>query len=124
MTGFGRCLVENPDNSQQWEIKVSIAGILISNGDCRLFCRFLEPRLEKIVRKYAIRGRVEISLSIQYTDENATGPHFDAVQANSMLNSLSELAKKSRDDFFLIIRFCLLYLHCGKAPTMSMILKK
>lgn len=100
MTGFGRCLVENPDNSQQWEIKSVNSRYLDLKWRLPAVCRFLEPRLEKIVRKYAIRGRVEISLSIQYTDENATGPHFDAVQANSMLNSLSELAKNRGDDFF------------------------
>lgn len=100
MTGFGRCLVENPDNSQQWEIKSVNSRYLDLKWRLPTVCRFLEPRLEKIVRKYASRGRVEICLSIHYTGESATDPYFDAVQANSMLNSLSRLAKDRGDDFF------------------------
>lgn len=99
MTGFGRCLVENPDSSQQWEIKSVNSRYLDLKWRLPSACRFLESRLEKVVRRFASRGRIEISLAIQYSGNNAFGPKLNLNLGKSMLESLSRLAKERGDEF-------------------------
>lgn len=92
MTGFGRCLVENADITQQWEIKSVNGRHLDLKWRLPAAVRSLEPRLEKVVRRFASRGRVDISLLLQYAADAAPTPHFDGMQATSMLESLRALA--------------------------------
>ena len=99
MTGFGRCLVEDAQFIQQWEIKSVNSRHLDLKWRLPVFVRSLEPRLEKVVRAHAHRGRVDISLMLQYTAAMRPGPAFDAVQAASMLDALRDLAE-SRDEIF------------------------
>ncbi len=61
--------------------------------------RSLEPRLEKVVRRFASRGRVDISLTLQYAPGEVPVARFDAGQANAMLDSLHDLALARGDDF-------------------------
>ena len=53
MTGFGRCLVENDYTTQQWEVKSVNSRHLDLKWRLPLSVRSLEPRLEKVVRRYA-----------------------------------------------------------------------
>jgi Uncharacterized stress-induced protein len=71
MTGFGRCLVENDDSTQQWEVKSVNSRHLDLKWRLPLSVRSLEPRLEKVVRRYASRGRVDVSLVLQYAPGSA-----------------------------------------------------
>ena len=66
MTGFGRCLVENANLTQQWEVKSVNGRHLDLKWRLPVAVRSLEPRLEKVVRRFASRGRVDISLILQY----------------------------------------------------------
>lgn len=91
MTGFGRCLVEDAENCQQWEIRSVNSRFLDLKWRLPPACRFLEPRLEKIVRQFASRGRLEISLS--FLNGNHVATRFDAVQGGAMLDCLKELAR-------------------------------
>lgn len=61
--------------------------------------RSLEPRLEKVVRRFASRGRVDISLILQYAAGSAPSPRFDSLQAAAMLESLHALAASRGEDF-------------------------
>ena len=65
MTSFGRCLVENDYTTQQWEVKSVNSRHLDLKWRLPLSIRSLEPRLEKVVRRYASRGRVDVSLVLQ-----------------------------------------------------------
>ena len=59
MTGFGRCLVENANLTQQWEVKSVNGRHLDLKWRLPVAVRSLEPRLEKVVRRFASRLRVE-----------------------------------------------------------------
>lgn len=99
MTGFGRCLVENIHAIQQWEVKSVNSRHLDLKWRLPLPVRSLEPRLEKVVRRFASRGRVDISLTLQYAPGEVPVARFDAGQANAMLDSLYSLAQARGDDF-------------------------
>ncbi|MDO5484186.1 MAG: YicC/YloC family endoribonuclease [Desulfovibrionaceae bacterium] len=99
MTGFGRCLVENSGLTQQWEVKSVNSRHLDLKWRLPPAVRGLEPRLEKTVRRFASRGRVEISLMLQYAAGAAPSPHFDAAQASAMLDCLAGLALARGESF-------------------------
>lgn len=99
MTGFGRCLVENAAVAQQWEIKSVNGRHLDLKWRLPIAVRSLEPRLEKVVRRFASRGRVDISLQLQYAAGAAPTPRFDGTQAAAMLDSLREFAATRGDGF-------------------------
>ena len=92
MPGFGRCLVENDYTTQQWEVKSVNSRHLDLKWRLPLSIRSLEPRLEKVVRRYASRGRVDVSLVLQYAPGNTPAMRFDMVQAAAMLDNLQALA--------------------------------
>lgn len=99
MTGFGRCLVEDGHFIQQWEIKSVNSRHLDLKWRLPVFARSLETRLEKVIRRFAQRGRVEISLAVQYTDASGPLPAFDGAQANAMLEALATLARQRGEHF-------------------------
>lgn len=99
MTGFGRCLVENGGITQQWEIKSVNSRHLDLKWRLPSSVRSLEPRLEKVVRRHASRGRVDISLQLQFAPDMAPALHFDAAAASAMLDSLSLLAEERGDSW-------------------------
>ena len=99
MTGFGRCVVESPLFTQQWEVKSVNSRHLDLKWRLPPALRSLEARLEKVVRRYASRGRVDISLMLQYAPGGAPATRFDAPQAAAMLDGLQALALARGDDF-------------------------
>ncbi|MBQ3060278.1 MAG: YicC family protein [Desulfovibrio sp.] len=99
MTGFGRCLVENTGLTQQWEVKSVNSRHLDLKWRLPANVRGLEPRLEKVVRRFASRGRVEITLILQYAAGASPRLRFDTIQASAILDSLKDLAR-SRDEMF------------------------
>lgn len=99
MTGFGRCLVENSGTTQQWEIKSVNNRYLDLKWRLPPFARYLESSLEKIVRRHASRGRIEISLVLQFAAGAAPWQSFDMQGAAFMLDSLRALAKERGDEF-------------------------
>lgn len=92
MTGFGRCMVDNSNSTQQWEIKSVNGRHLDLKWRLPVFVRSLEPRLEKVVRRYASRGRIDITLTLQFAPGSAPDVHFDHAQAAAMLDSLQRFA--------------------------------
>ena len=99
MTGFGRCLVENDVCTQQWEVRSVNNRHLDLKWRLPPLVRSLEPRLEKLVRQHALRGRVEISLHLRFSRDAAPAPDFDHAQARAMLDSLRELAREQGDSY-------------------------
>ena len=87
MTGFGRSVMEDADWTQTWEIKSVNSRHLDLKWRLPPLARSLESGLERIVRRHASRGRVDVSLIIQ--DRNSARPvRFDEFQAQAMLDSL------------------------------------
>ncbi len=99
MTGFGRCLVEDTDFVQQWEIRSVNGKHLDIRWHMPASLRSLQTRLEKYTRQYALRGRVDISLVLQYKADAERTVHFDAAQASAMLQALHTLARKRQETF-------------------------
>ncbi len=99
MTGFGRCLVEDEDFVQQWEIRSVNGKHLDVRWHLPHAIRSLQTRLEKHTRQFALRGRVEISLVLQYGAHAQRHVHFDAPQASAMLNALYDLAGQRQETF-------------------------
>ncbi len=99
MTGFGRCLIENAGLTQQWEIKSVNSRHLDLKWRLPLAVRNFEPHLEKVVRRFAGRGRMDISLTLRYDADSVPAPLFDAPQASAMLGALHDLAAARGETF-------------------------
>lgn len=91
MTGFGRCFLEDESMTQTWEVRSVNNRFLDIKWRLPLFARPLEGRLERVVKKYASRGRVEITLNAQFA-ANPFAPTFNAAQAADMIDTVAALA--------------------------------
>ena len=89
MTGFGRYIMEDSGLTQQWEIRSVNGKRLELKWSLPAAVRNMESRFEKIVKRRASRGRVDITLSL----------HFDAAQASGMLDALAALAESREENF-------------------------
>ncbi len=98
MTGFGRALQHNDIYSLVWEIRSVNGRFLDIKWKLPALLRPFESRFEKIVRRYAARGRVEISLTLQEVNQNNT-VSFDSTQAHAMLGELEKLAAERGEKY-------------------------
>lgn len=98
MTGFGRCFLEDDVLTQTWEIRSVNNRFLDIKWRLPYLARPLESRLERVVKKFASRGRVEITLNAVFTATPAA-PQFNAGQASAMLDTVAALAASRNDDF-------------------------
>lgn len=99
MTGFGRCLVEHDGQMQRWEVRSVNGKHLDIKWHLPVFVHFLEPTLEKVVRRNALRGRLDISLQLQFAPGSGPAPVFDSGTAAAMLDCLATLASKRNETF-------------------------
>jgi uncharacterized protein (TIGR00255 family) len=99
MTGFGRYYLEEGGFSQTWEVRSVNSRFLDLKWRLPYLARGLEPLLEKVVRRHAARGRVEISLNLQFSGEGRATLRFRADQAAAMLEEVRALAKARGDAF-------------------------
>ena len=97
MTGFGRSQLDDADMVQTWEVRSVNSRFLDLKWKLPPQARNMEARFEKVVRRFASRGRVEISLNLQR--QSAARASFDADQANAMLDAIKAFAS-SRGDIF------------------------
>ena len=95
MTGFGRFQQDNGDVVQTWEIRSVNSRFLDLKWKLPPQARNMEARFEKIVRRFASRGRVEISLNLQFARVSRVS--FDAVQASAMLDAVKSFALSRGD---------------------------
>lgn len=84
--------------SQRWEIRSVNGKRLDLKWSLPAEVRSLESRLEKVVKRYATRGRIEISLDMQLA-EGAGASRFDAQRASGMLDALETLARERGEEF-------------------------
>ena len=102
MTGFGRSLLEEDSGSQTCEIRSVNNKYLDIKWRLPHYIRPLESRLEKVVKRHASRGRVEVSLSLERSGGAVDGgisSSFKKDQAKDMLDALSAFAYERGDDF-------------------------
>lgn len=98
MTGFGRCVMEDAELSQIWEIRSVNGRYLDIKWRLPVLARSCEPQLERVVRRFVSRGRVEVSLALT-RQQSAPDVIFDPERASAMLDSLQELAALRGDAF-------------------------
>lgn len=98
MTGFGRSLQHNDMYSLVWEIRSVNGRFLDIKWKLPPLLRPFESRFEKVVRQYAARGRVEISLVLQEVNQDKQ-VSFDSTQAQAMLGALEKLAKERGEGY-------------------------
>lgn len=84
--------------SQQWEIRSVNGKRLDLKWGLPGPVRNLEARLEKVVKRHAFRGRLEITLDLRLAKEGALS-RFDAAQASAMLDALAALARARGETF-------------------------
>lgn len=99
MTGFGRCVMEDADWTQTWEIRSVNNRHLDLKWRLPVQVRGMESRLEKAVRRFAARGRIEISLVLQQREGAQGTLLFNSIQASAMLDAVAALADLHGDTF-------------------------
>ncbi len=99
MTGFGRSLVEDAAFVQQWEVRSVNGKHLDIRWHLPSAVRSLQVKLDKCARKSVMRGRVDISLVLQYRADVERMVYFDSAQANAMLKALQTLARSRKEAF-------------------------
>ena len=92
MTGYGRFTLDESQWSQVWEVKSVNSRHLDLKWRLPVFLRSQEPALEKIVREYAARGRVELNLALTLHATDLMAPAFNSGQAQGMIRELQTLA--------------------------------
>lgn len=92
MTGFGRFQRDDGAWVQTWEVRSVNGRYLDPKWKLPAPARGLEARLEKVLRRHAARGRVEICLTLQ-NGGGAAQIRFDAPQAAALLDTLAEFAR-------------------------------
>ena len=99
MTGFGRSVMEDADWTQIWEVRSVNSRHLDLKWRLPFLARGLEPRFERVVRRFGGRGRVEVTLTLQQRDGAASALRFDSAQASAMLDAVAALADQHGDIF-------------------------
>lgn len=101
MTGFGRCCLEEDEWTQTWEIRSVNSKHLDLKWRLPSCARSLESRFEKCVRRFAGRGRVEISLHLQSKSlaGKEGGPSLNIAQAEAMLDAIARFAAARGEAF-------------------------
>ena len=99
MTGFGRCLLDDSGISQTWEIRSVNGKSLDLKWRLPHMVRSLEPMLERLVRKQATRGRIDISLTLNIKREGMQIVRFNREMAEDMLNEISDFAEAVNESY-------------------------
>lgn len=122
MTGFGRFQRDDGDVVQTWEIRSVNSRFLDLKWKLPPQARNMEARFEKIVRRFASRGRVEISLNLQL--ESAARVNFDSAQASAMLDAVKSFASSRGDifevDYMTLMQLSSLWTSSGEADDDSL----
>ncbi|MDR2050765.1 MAG: YicC family protein [Deltaproteobacteria bacterium] len=92
MTGFGRYYIEDAYFTQTWEIRSVNGRYLDIRWRLPQIARGLEAVFEKMVRRHSSRGRVEISLNLQFSARVGSLVRFNREKAEDMLYSLEQFA--------------------------------
>lgn len=99
MTGFGRYYLEEDSYTQTWEVRSVNSRHLDLKWRLPSMVRSTEATFEKIMRKHALRGRVEISLALRFNEASGRGVNFNEAQAAVMLGALEKFAAQRGDRF-------------------------
>ncbi|WP_243360730.1 YicC/YloC family endoribonuclease [Fundidesulfovibrio terrae] len=99
MTGFGRSITENPFANVVWEARSVNSRYLDLKWRLPLFLRASESDLEKVVRRFVERGRLEVTCNFQPHRPEALDVSLNKPMAQAMLRSVADLARDMGHDF-------------------------
>ena len=99
MTGFGQAQMQTEKWAIFWEIKSINSRFLDLKWKIPHSLNALQSDWEKVVRNYAIRGRVELYLNMQILDPSLLGLNFDQTTASAMLTQLANFAEETNAQF-------------------------
>jgi len=99
MTGFGRSITDNPFASVVWEARSVNSRYLDLKWRLPLFLRSHESDLERVVRSYVERGRLEVSCNFQAHRVEALDISLNKPMARAMLQSVADLAADMGQSF-------------------------
>lgn len=99
MTGFGRFETNEDGWTHVWEVKSVNGRYLDVKWRMPGYLRSLENGWEKIVRTYASRGRVDISLNLEVLDAKILGVTFNETMAQAMFEQMEKLAAGRGETF-------------------------
>lgn len=99
MTGFGRCETGGEGFSHVWEIRSVNGRFLDVKWRLPGSLRCMENAWEKVVRRFASRGRVDISLNLEVKSPELLGVTLNETMADAMFAQLSELAQRHGQTF-------------------------
>ena len=94
MTGFGRCCLDEAGMVQTWEVRSVNNRFLDVKWRLPPLARGMEDSLEKVVRRHAARGRVDIALSLAINREDLCAVNFNSLQAAAMLEKMADFAEE------------------------------
>ena len=92
MTGFGRCCLDEAGLVQTWEVRSVNNRFLDVKWRLPPLARGMEDSLDKVVRRHASRGRVDIALSLVINRDDLCAVNFNSLQATAMLEKLADFA--------------------------------
>ena len=99
MTGYGRCLIQEPGWTATWEIKSVNNRHLDLKWKIPHFLGSQQAEWEKELRKTAKRGRVDLFLTLKITAPELQSLSLDTGLADTMLAGLEKLAQSRGDSF-------------------------
>lgn len=99
MTGFGRYETQADAWTHVWEIKSVNGRYLDVKWRMPGYLRSLENGWEKLVRTYASRGRVDVSLNLEVLDSGILGVTFNETMARAMFEQMEKLAESQGRTF-------------------------
>lgn len=94
MTGFGRSMTEDSFAAITWEARSVNSRYLDLKWRLPLFLRASEPDLEKVVRRFVERGRLEVTCNFQPRRPEVLDISLNKPLAKAMLASVGELASE------------------------------
>ncbi|GAB7082127.1 YicC/YloC family endoribonuclease [Megalodesulfovibrio paquesii] len=102
MTGYGRH--QDPADSarpfrQEWEVRSVNSRHLDCKWRLPQMVRALEPALEKVLRRFASRGRIELTLHLAVDDPAFLGMRLNRPVALAMLEEIASLARSQGHAF-------------------------
>lgn len=120
MTGYGRSEATEENWAHVWEIRSVNGRFLDVKWRLPHTLRSLENGWEKIVRKHASRGRVDISLNLEMLSAEVLGVSFNEPLASAMLQQMERLAEGYGEtyvpDFNKILGMSSLWRDSGSEP--------
>lgn len=121
MTGFGRHETNEDAWTHVWEVKSVNGRYLDVKWRMPGYLRSLENGWEKIVRKYASRGRVDISLNLEVLDAGVLGVTFNDTMARAMFEQMEKLAESQgrtfEPDYNRVLTMSSLWRDTGSEPN-------